>query len=135
MNTFGCWDMYNFREKEDTGYSVQKQTYQSSPELYSQGWDTSSYYGWASRRNVWSNLVKKSGVLYTSFMPQAESIWLSKELAQSPSVYMINDDGVLEPIVITNTEVVVPNYQINSTQYQIEVEYQSAYDTNRQQQE
>jgi hypothetical protein len=135
MNTFGAWDMYNFREKDDTGYSVQKQTYQSSPELYSQGWDTSSYYGWASRRNVWSNVVKKSGVLYTSFMPQAESIWLSKELAQSPSVYMINDDGVLEPVVITNTEVVVPNYQINSSQYQIEVEYQSAYDTNRQQQE
>lgn len=135
MNTFGAWDMYNFREKEDTGFSVQKQTYQSSPYLYSDGWDQSSYYGWASRRNVWSNLVIKSGVLYTSFMPQAESIWLSKELAQSPSVYMINDDGVLEPIVITNTEVVVPNYQINATQYQIEVEYQSSYDTTRQQQE
>jgi hypothetical protein len=80
-------------------------------------------------------MVKKSGVLYTDFMPQAESIWLSKELAQSPSVYMVNDDGVLEPITITNTEVIVPNYQINATQYQIQVEYQSAYDTLRQTQE
>ena len=135
MNTFGAWDTYNFRQREETGYSVEKQTYQSAPELYSQGWDSSSYYGWVSRRNVWANMVKKSGVLYTDFMPQAESIWLSKELAQSPSVYMVNDDGVLEPITITNTEVIVPNYQINTTQYQIQVEYQSAYDTLRQTQE
>jgi hypothetical protein len=135
MNTFGAWDSYNFRQKEDTGYSVEKQTYQSSPELYSQGWDTNSYYGWNSRRNVYNNLVKKSGVLYTDFLPQAESIWLSKELFQSPSVYMLGDDGVLEPIVITNAEVVVPNYQINTIQYQIEITYQSAYDTLRQTQE
>ena len=135
MNTFGAWDVYNFRQRDETGYSVEKQTYQSSPELYSQGWDSDSYYGWVSRRNVWANMVKKSGVLYTDFMPQAESIWLSKELAQSPSVYMVNDDGVLEPITITNTEVIVPNYQINATQYQIQVEYQSAYDTLRQTQE
>jgi hypothetical protein len=135
MNTFGAWDNYNFRQREDTGYSIEKQTYQNAPPLYSQGWDTDSYYGWASRRNVWQSQVKKSGVLYTDFMPQAESLWLSKELAQSPSVYMLNDDGVMEPITITNTEVIVPNYQINTTQYQIQVEYQSAYDTNRQTQE
>ena len=135
MNTFGAWDNYNFRAREDQGYSIEKQTYQNAPVLYSQGWDTSSYYGWASRRNVWQSQVKKSGVLYTEFMPQAESLWLSKELAQSPSVYMIGDDGVLEPIVITNSEMIVPNYQINATQYQLQVEYQSAYDTTRQTQE
>lgn len=135
MNSFGAWDNYNFRQREDTGYSVEKQVYQSAPRLYSQGWDTDSYYGWASRRNVWNNQVKKSGVLYTDFLPQAESLWLSKELIQSPSVYMLGDDGVLEPIVITNSEMIVPNYQINTSQYQIQIEYQSAYDTNRQTQE
>jgi hypothetical protein len=135
MNKFGAWDYYNFREKEDTGYSVNKQEYQASPKLYSQGWDTDSYYGWASKRNVWSNNVVKAGVLYTAFLPQAESIWLSEELFQSPSVYMIGDNGVLEPIVITNTEVSVPNYQINSNLYQISIEYKSSYDTTRQQQE
>jgi hypothetical protein len=135
MNTFGAWDNYNFRQREDTGYSIEKQTYQNAPVLYSQGWDTPSYYGWASRRNVWQSQVKKSGVLYTDFLPQAESLWLSKELAQSPSVYMVGDDGVLEPIVITNTEMIVPNYQVNATQYQIQIEYQSAYDTTRQTQE
>ena len=132
LNKMGTWDTYNFRAKEDTGYSVEKQVYQSAPELYSEGWDKNSYYGWASRRNVWSQNVAKSGILYTDYMPQAESIWLSQELFQSPSVYMVNDDGVLEPIVLTNTEVVVPNYQINSSQYQISIEYKSAYDSIRQ---
>jgi hypothetical protein len=135
MNTFGAWDNYNFRQREDTGYGVEKQTYQNAPLLYSQGWDTSSYYGWASRRYVWQSQVKKSGVLYTDFLPQAEALWLSKELVQSPSVYMIGDDGELEPITITNSEMIVPNFQINATQYQIQVEYQSGYDTTRQTQE
>jgi len=135
MNKFGTWDYYNFREKEDVGYGIEKQVYQSAPLLYSEGWDQSSYYGWASRRNVWANNVAKSGILYTAPMPQAESIWLSQELFQSPSVYLIGDDGVLEPIVITNAEVVVPNYQINSSLYQISIEYKSAYDTIRQTQE
>jgi hypothetical protein len=135
MNKMGAWDYYNFRAKEDVGYSVNKQEYQAAPLLYSQGWDTTSYYGWASKRNVWSNNVVKAGVLYTAPLPQAESIWLSEELFQSPSVYLIGDNGVLEPIVITNTEVSVPNYQINSNLYQISIEYKSAYDTTRQQQE
>ena len=131
----GTWDFYNFREREDTGYGVNKQEYQAAPVLYNQGWDTSSYYGWASKRNVWANQVIKSGVLYTAYLPQAESIWLSEELFSSPSVYMIGDNGVLEPILITNTEVVIPNYQINSNKYQISIEYKSQYDTTRQTQE
>ena len=135
MNKFGTWDYYNFRAKEDVGFGIEKQVYQSAPLLYSEGWDHSSYYGWASRRNVWANNVSKSGLLYTAPLPQAESIWLSQELFQSPSVYLIGDDGVLEPIVITNAEVVVPNYQINSSLYQISIEYKSAYDTIRQTQE
>jgi hypothetical protein len=57
---------------------------------------------------------------------------LSEELFQSPSVYLIGDDGVPMPIIITQTEVVVPNYQINSNKYQINIEYKSSYDTIRQ---
>lgn len=135
MNKFGTWESYNFRAKEDTGYSVEKQVIQTAPELYSEGWDTSSYNGWNSQRRVWNNRVAKSGILYTDYMPQSETIWLSEELFQSPSVYMVNDEGVLEPIVITNTEVVVPNYQIGSSKYQISIEYKSSYDTIRQNQE
>jgi hypothetical protein len=132
VNKMGTWDSYNFRAKEDSGYSVNKQVYQAAPTLYAQGWDSSSYSGWNSQRRVWNQQVIKSGILYTDFMPQAESIWLSDELFQSPSVYMVNDDGILEPIVITNTEVAVPNYQINSNKYQIQIEYQSGYNTIRQ---
>jgi len=88
-----------------------------------------------SCENVWVDKVVKSGVLYTAYLPQAESIWLSEELFSSPSVYMIGDNGVLEPILITNTEVVIPNYQINSNKYQISIEYKSQYDTTRQTQE
>lgn len=135
LNKMGTWDYYNFREKEDTGYAVDKQEYQAAPLLYSQGWDTSSYYGWASKRNVWANQVVKSGVLYTAYLPKAESIWLSEELFSSPSVYMIGDNGVLEPILITNSEVVIPNYQVNSNLYQISIDYRSQYDTTRQTQE
>jgi len=135
MNKFGTWESYNFRAKEDTGYSVEKQVIQTAPELYSEGWDTSSYNGWNSQRRVWNNRVAKSGILYTDYMPQSETLWLSEELFQSPSVYMVNDEGVLEPIVITNTEVVVPNYQIGSSKYQISIEYKSSYDTIRQNQE
>jgi hypothetical protein len=100
--------------------------------LYASGWDTPSYFGWNSERSVWSQLVGSSGVLYTDYLPQAESLWLSEELVQSPSVYLVGDNGVLEPIVITNTEVIKPNYQINSSKYQIQIEYKSAYDTIRQ---
>lgn len=135
MGKYGTWEYYNFREKEDTGYGINKQEYQSAPELYNQGWDSNSYYGWASKRNVWANNVVKSGVLYTAPLPQAESIWLSEELFSSPSVYMIGDNGVLEPILITNSEVVIPNYQINSNLYQVSIEYKSQYDTTRQSQE
>jgi hypothetical protein len=132
LNKYGAWDSYNFRAREDVGYSVEKQVIQTNPELYSAGWDTPSYFGWNSQRSVWSQLVGQSGVLYTDFMPQGETLWLSEELVQSPSVYLVQDNGVLEPIVITNTEIIKPNYQINSTKYQINVEYKSAYDTIRQ---
>lgn len=132
LNKLGAWDSYNFRAREDVGYSVDKKVIQTSPELYSAGWDTPSYYGWNSQRSVWSQLVGSSGVLYTDYLPQAESLWLSEELVQSPSVYLVGDNGVLEPVVITNTEIIKPNYQINSSKYQIQIEYKSAYDTIRQ---
>ena len=135
MGKFGTWEYYNFRAREDVGYGVEKQEYQSAPKLYNQGWDSNAYYGWASKRNVWSNNVVKSGVLYTLPLPQAESIWLSEELFSSPSVYLVGDNGVLEPILITNSEVVIPNYQINATLYQVSIEYRSQYDTTRQSQE
>lgn len=132
MNKMGTWDSYNFRAKEDTGYGVEKQEYKSSPQLYSEGWDTTTYDGWTSRTNVWNNRVGKSGILYTDYMPQSEMLWLSEELFQSPSVYLVGDNDVLEPIIITNTEVVVPNYQVGSSKYQINIEYKSSYDTIRQ---
>jgi hypothetical protein len=132
LNKLGAWDNYNFRAREDVGYSVEKQVVQTNPELYSAGWDTPSYFGWNSERSVWSQLVGSSGVLYTDYLPQAESLWLSEELVQSPSVYLVGDNGVLEPVVITNTEMIKPNYQINSSKYQIQIEYKSAYDTIRQ---
>ena len=135
MSKFGTWETYNFRAREDVGYSTNKEILQTAPELYSEGWDTPSYNGWNSQRRVWYNKVAKSGVLYTDYMPQSEMLWLSEELFQSPSVYMVNDEGYLEPIVITNTEVVMPNYQINSNKYQISMEYKSSYDTIRQNQE
>jgi hypothetical protein len=68
-------------------------------------------------------------------MPQSELLWLSEELVQSPSTYMVNNEGYLEPITITNTEVIVPNYQIPSSKYQFSIEFKSAYDTIRQNQE
>lgn len=132
MNKMGTWDTYNFRARDDRGYSVQKQEYKSVPDLYSQGWDKTSYNGWNERTRVYSQLVGKSGILYTDFMPESEMIWLSEELFQSPSVYMLDDNGQVEPIIITNTEVVVPNYQIPSSKYQIQIEYKSGYDTIRQ---
>ena len=132
MGKMGTWDSYNFRSREDVGYGIEKQEYKSAPELYSQGWDTTTYDGFTSRTNVWNNRVNKSGVLYTDFMPQAEMLWLSEELFQSPSVYLITNDDKLEPIIITNTEVVVPNYQVGSSKYQINIEYKSSYETIRQ---
>ena len=132
LGKFGTWESYNFTEREDVGYSVEKQVIQKSPELYSAGWDTPSYQGWNSKRDVWSQRVAQSGILYTDFLPQAESIWLSQEIIQSPSVYLVQDNGVLLPITITNTEVAQPNYQINNSKYQFQIEYKAAYDTIRQ---
>ncbi len=95
LNKMGTWDSYNFRAKSDTGYSIEKQVYQSAPVLYSEGWDNTSYYGWNSRRNVWNQVVSQSGVLYTSYMPESEMLWLSEELFQSPSVYLIQSENRL----------------------------------------
>ena len=132
LNKMGTWDSYNFRAKQDTGYSIEKQVYQSAPTLYSEGWDSTSYYGWNSRRNVWNQVVAQSGVIYTSYMPESEMLWLSEELFQSPSVYLIQEDGTPMPIILSQTEIVKPNYQIGSSKYQINIEYKSAYDTIRQ---
>lgn len=60
---------------------------------------------------------------------------MTDELLKSPSVYFIDDDGDMQPIVLTNTEVVEPNFQRNDGEYELILEYSGGYNEVRQNKE
>ena len=130
-NKLGTYDYYTFRALDDYGYNVNRQTYTESPELYSRGWSRDSYQGWNYTTKVWNNPQSKTGILRSGFIPKSDAIWLAEELLRSPRVYIIDDNGDLEPIILTNNEVVQPNPDRPGLM-EIVVEYQGGYKEIRQ---
>lgn len=131
LNSLSTYDFYTFRGREDTGYDVQRQEYLSSPQLYSEGWVEQSYYGWNPQTRVWNNQQAKTGILHTGIIPKSDADYLSEELLRSPKVYLVDSSGDIEPIILTNTEVVKPNFQL-PTQVSISIEYKHAFPQKRQ---
>ena len=109
QNKLGTYDYYTFRGLDDVGYNVNRETYGEAPELYVDGWNSTNYRGWNSTNKVWNNAQNKTGILRTGYIPKSDAIWLAEELLRSPNVFIIDDNGDLEPIVLTNNEVVEPN--------------------------
>jgi hypothetical protein len=131
LNKLGTYDYYNFRAREDVGYDVNKQEFKQAPPLYTEGWIEQSYYGWLPQTKVWDNTQAKTGILHTGYIPKSDADWLTEELLRSPQVYLIDSDGDLYPIILTNTEVIKPNLQIPG-QVDIVIEYKGAYPEVRQ---
>jgi len=131
LNKLGTYDYYNFRAREDVGYDVNKQEFKQAPELYSDGWDEVTYYGWNYETKVWDNQQSKTGILHTGYIPKSDADWLTEELLRSPRVYLVDGDGDLYPIVLTNSEVIKPNLQIPG-QVDIVIEYKGGYPEQRQ---
>lgn len=130
-NKLGTYDYYTFKGAEDLGYNVNRQTYTEAPELYVDGWDDNTYYGWNYTNKVWNNPQSKSGILRSGYISKADAIWLSEELSRSPRVYIIFPDGDIEPIIPTNTEVVIPNPK-RPGQIELILEYNGGYKELRQ---
>ena len=131
QNKLGTFDYYTMRAISDVGYNVDRQTYTETPELYVNGWNSNSYEGWLYNTKVWNNNQSKTGILRTGYIPKSDAIWLAEELLRSPRVYMVDSNGDLEPIILTNNEVVEPNPDRPGVM-EIVVEYQGGYKEIRQ---
>ena len=131
LNQYGAYDYYNFRAREDVGYDVNKQEFKQSPPLYQDGWTELTYYGWNSETKVWDNTQSKTGILHTGYIPKSDADWLTEELLRSPRVYLVDSEGDLSPIILTNSEVIKPNLQIPG-QVNVVIEYKGGYPEVRQ---
>lgn len=130
-NKLGTYDYFTFKGAEDLGYNVNRQTYTEAPELYVDGWNENTYYGWNYTNKVWNNPQSKTGILRSGYISKADAIWLSEELGRSPQVYQIYSDGDIEPIILTNTEVIIPNPK-RPGQVELILEYRGGYKELRQ---
>jgi len=99
--------------------------------LYTDGWTDISYYGWNPETKVWNNQQSLTGILHTGIIPKSDADWLTEELLRSSNVWLIDDEGDLYPIILTNSEVVKPNFQL-PTQVSLSIEYKGAFPTLRQ---
>lgn len=135
LNSMGTWDYFTFKYRDTVGYDMGRETLQREPDLYSQGWNADRYYGWNNTNRVYKQNVSKTGLLYSGRISKSYLTWLTDELLKSPSVYFVDDDGDIQPIVLTNTEVIEPNFQRNDGEYELRLEYTGGYNETRQDKE
>ena len=131
VNSLGTLDYYTFRGREDTGYDVSREEFQQAPELYTEGFDSITYYGWNPTNKVWNTQQALTGVLHTGIIPKSDADFLTEELLRSSSVWLVDDSGDLYPIILTNSEVVKPNFQL-PTQVSISIQFKGGYPERRQ---
>jgi hypothetical protein len=132
LNSFGTWEYFTFKYRHNVGYDIQRESLQREPDNYSAGWDADKYYGWNNRNQVWKQNISKTGLLYSGRISKSYLTWLTDELLKSPSVYFVDGDGDIQPIVLTNTEVIEPNFQRNDGEYEMVLEYSGGYNETRQ---
>lgn len=131
INSFGTMDYYTFRGREDKGYDVSREEFQQAPPLYTDGWTELSYYGWNPQNKVWNTQQALTGILHTGIIPKSDADFITEELLRSSSVWLVDDEGDLYPIILTNSEVVKPNFQI-PTQVSVSIEYKGGFPERRQ---
>ena len=132
LNSFGTWEYFTFKYRHNVGYDIQRESLQREPDNYSAGWGADKYYGWNDRNQVWKQNISKTGLLYSGRISKSYLTWLTDELLKSPSVYLVDGDGDIQPIVLTNTEVIEPNFQRNDGEYEMVLEYRGGYNETRQ---
>jgi len=135
LNSFGTYDYFTFKFRDNVGYDMNREVFQEASDYSRTNWETDKYYGWNNRNRVWNQNISKTGLLYSGRIPKSYLAWMTDELLKSPSVYFIDDDGDMQPIVLTNTEVVEPNFQRNDGEYELILEYSGGYNEVRQNKE
>lgn len=135
LNSFGTWEYFTFKYRDNVGYDISRETLSSEPSLYGNGWNNGDYYGWNQKTSVYKQNITKTGLLYSGRISKSYLVWLSEELLKSPSVYFVDDDGDIQPIVLRNTEVIEPNFQRNDGDYEMVLEYSGGYNETRQDKE
>ena len=123
LNRFGSYEYYNIYTNLNETQNFDRQLYERKAEKY---YSDSDYGVRPDNRGVGSTGVftTRNITLFTDWLKQDESIWLS-QIFQSPDVYLyVVDDGLVNynqnlfPIVITDTEVNIPNERSSLKQYQ-----------------
>jgi hypothetical protein len=135
LNSFGTYDYFTFKFRDNVGYDMNREVYQEASDYSRTNWETDKYYGWNNRNRVWNQNISKTGLLYSGRISKSYLAWMTDELLKSPSVYFVDDDGDMQPIVLTNTEVVEPNFQRNDGEYELILEYSGGYNEVRQNKE
>ena len=132
LNSLGTYDYFTFKGRDTVGYDMNRQSFEKVADSVTTLWSEDKYYGWNNQTQVYNQTVTKSGILYSGRISKSYLSWITEELLKSPSVYLVDADGDIQPIVLTNTEVVEPNFQRNDGVYEINLEYIGGYNENRQ---
>ena len=135
MNSFGTYDYFTFKYRDNVGYDMNREVFQQASDYSRTNWETDKYYGWNNTNKVWNQNISKTGLLYSGRISKSYLSWMTDELLKSPSVYFVDDDGDIQPIVLTNTEVIEPNFQRNDGEYELVLEYRGGYNEIRQNKE
>ena len=101
LNRLGAYDYYNFNKRSTRTTAVQKNTFKKAYGDYqSTKYSYGVYQGGTNNYGVTANETIEAN---TDFISEAEAQAL-EELFTSPSVFMQNTNGDLEPVVITESE-------------------------------
>ena len=99
LNRLGAWDYYNFTKKSTKTTSTQRSVFKKTYGTWqNQSWDYGTYEGGVSSYEV--NAVERIEA-NTDFITESEAKAL-EELFTSPQVFIQNDDGNFEPVVVTD---------------------------------
>ena len=128
-NRLGAWDYMNFRNKSIESIDIKSEEMESVPGT----WDSATFsYNNSDRgkETLFTEATRKL-VINSDYLNENEAVWL-EELFTSTDTQIIDDNGVIYPVIITNktyTKKTSVNDKIK-IQYTINLEYANKVRTN-----
>ena len=128
-NRLGAWDYMNFRNKSIESVDITSEEMES----VSGTWDsaTFSYNNWDRGKETLFTEATRKLVINSDYLNEDEAVWL-EELFTSTDIQIIDDNGTIYPVIITNktyTKKTSVNDKIK-IQYTINLEYANKVRTN-----
>lgn len=131
LNRKGAWDLAYFTAKESDNISISnRKQYNKLAGEYTTGSPTGTF-GYLSSdggKKTYSVDASESKTLVSNWLTEEESFWI-KQLATSPEVYMIDDDGDEVPVNVTNSSY-EPTYKRNQKMIQATISISMAHSEN-----